>query len=233
MEVNALLIIIVLIIIGCVLLGCKKGFVHTVFTMLSLVIIIFLTGLLSPYVGEYITNHTQVPDRIRSKVEQKISFKVSQEVSRDRYIDKIEIPDQLKDVIKDKSEKAGDAVSATTTDGSRKMIGSIYDRITEFIVNAIAYLFTLAVVVVVVIVAGLLLDIVAKLPGIKQANTILGGIFGLAQGYLIVSLLYIAAMAFAATGFGSAVIGMVNNNQILTWFYEHNFVVEIVFGMLK
>ena len=221
MEVNALLIIIALILIGCVILGCKKGFVHTVFTMFSLLIIIFLTGLLSPYVGDYITNHTQVPQRIRSKVEQKVSLKEKvntyEEVMLNQYIDKIEVPEQLKDVIKDKSKKAGDAVSATTAEASKKMIGNIYDRITEFIVNAIAYLFTLAVVVVIVIVAGLLLDIVAKLPGIKQANTVLGGIVGLAQGYLIVSLLYIAAMAFAATGFGATVIGMVNDNTILTW----------------
>ena len=237
MEINVFLIIVLIILIGCVLLGCKKGFVHTVFTMFSILIITILTGLLSPYVGDYVTNHTDIPKNIRNSVEQKIGLKnkvnLNESGKIDEYIDKIDLPEQLRDVIKEKSKKAGDAVSATTVEATNRMIDNIYDRITELIISAIAYLFTFAVMGVVVLVTWLLLDIVSKLPGIKQANTILGGIMGFVQGYLIVSLLYIAAMAFAVTKLGASVIEMVDNNSILTWFYEHNIIVNIVFGMLK
>ena len=237
MEINAFLIIVAVILIGCVLLGCKKGFVHTVFTMFSLLIVSLLTGLLSPYVGDYVTNHTDIPKSIRNSVEQQIKLKdrvnINESARINEYIDKIDLPEQLRDVIKEKSKKAGDAVAATTAEAANQMIGNIYDRITELIISAIAYVFTFAVVLVIVIVAGLLLDIVAKLPGIKQANTVLGGIIGFVQGYLIVSLLYIIAMAFAATKLGTSVIEMVDNSSVLTWFYEHNIVVNIVFGMLR
>ena len=101
------------------------------------------------------------------------------------------------------------------------------------IVSAIAYLFTFAVVGVIVLIAGILLDIVSKLPGIKQANAILGVIVGFVQGYLAVSVVYIAAVAFAATELGASVISQVAESEILTWFYNHNIVVDIVFGMLK
>jgi uncharacterized membrane protein required for colicin V production len=237
MVINAFLIIVALILIGCTVLGGIKGFVHTIFTMFSLFIIIMLTGILSPYVADYINGHTDVPKSIHSKVEEKINLKekISSDSSANRndLIDKMDMPEQLKEVIKEKSQAAGDAFSATTEAASEKLVTGIYDRITDLIVSAIAYLFTFAVVGVIVLIAGILLDIVSKLPGIKQANTILGVIVGFVQGYLAVSVVYIAAVAFAATELGASVISQVAESEILTWFYNHNIVVDIVFGMLK
>ena len=237
MVINAFLIIVALILIGCTVLGGIKGFVHTIFTMFSLFIIIMLTGVLSPYVADYINGHTDVPKSIHSKVEEKINLKekISSDSSANRndLIDKIDMPEQLKEVIKEKSQAAGDAFSATTEAASEKLVTGIYDRITDLIVSAIAYLFTFAVVGVIVLIAGILLDIVSKLPGIKQANAILGVIVGFVQGYLAVSVVYIAAVAFAATELGASVISQVAESEILTWFYSHNIVVDIVFGMLK
>jgi uncharacterized membrane protein required for colicin V production len=237
MVINAFLIIVALILIGCTVLGGIKGFVHTIFTMFSLFIIIMLTGVLSPYVADYINGHTDVPKSIHSKVEEKINLKekISSDSSANRndLIDKMDMPEQLKEVIKEKSQAAGDAFSATTEVASEKLVTGIYDRITDLIVSAIAYLFTSAVVGVIVLIAGILLDIVSKLPGIKQANAILGVIVGFVQGYLAVSVVYIAAVAFAATELGASVISQVAESEILTWFYNHNIVVDIVFGMLK
>ncbi len=237
MVINAFLIIVALILIGCTVLGGIKGFVHTIFTMFSLFIIIMLTGVLSPYVADYINGHTDVPKSIHSKVEEKINLKekISSDSSANRndLIDKMDMPELLKEVIKEKSQAAGDAFSATTEAASEKLVTGIYDRITDLIVSAIAYLFTFAVVGVIVLIAGILLDIVSKLPGIKQANAILGVIVGFVQGYLAVSVVYIAAVAFAATELGASVISQVAESEILTWFYNHNIVVDIVFGMLK
>jgi len=237
MVINAFLIIVAVLLIGFTILGGVKGFVHTVFTMFALFIIIMLTGVLSPYLAGYIENHTEIPGRIHLKVEEKLDLKgkirLDTSTNRNDLIDMIEVPDQLKTIIKDKSQQAGDAFSATTEEASAKLVTAIYDRITELIISAIAYLFTFAVVGVIVLIAGLLLDIISKLPGIKQANAVLGAIVGFVQGYLAVSVLYIAAMAFAATEIGASVISMVDESEILTWFYEHNIVVDIVFGMLK
>jgi len=236
MSINALLIIVAAILILCVVLGIRKGFVHTVFSMFSLLIIVIVTGLLSTYVAAYINDHTDIPSKIRNKVATEIKLENQVDLNTsgklEEYIDTISMPEQLKDLLVSKSKEAGDVTNTTSKEAASSMVGNIYDRISELIVNAIAYLFTFAVVAVVVLVAGLLLDIVAKLPGIRQANEVLGAIIGLVQGYLIVSVLYVFAIAFAATGFGEWVIKMVNENQILTWFYAHNPIVELLFGLL-
>lgn len=237
MGINAFLIVVALVLIGCTILGGVKGFVHTIFTMFSLFVVIVITGLLSPYVSDYITNHTELSTTIYRKVEEKIDLKSKiksgTKAVREDLVDMIEVPDQLKGIIKEKGQQAGDAFSATTDEASNKLVEGIYHRITEIIISAIAYLFTFAVVGVIVLIAGLLLDIMAKLPGIKQANAVLGAIIGFGLGYLIVSVLYIAATAFAATELGASVIRMVEENSILSWFYNNNPVINLVFGMLK
>ena len=232
---NLFLIIVAVILVGCTLLGAKKGFVHTVFTMFSLFLIILITGVLSPYVADYINEHTEIPEKIYNSLEQKIDLKnkITDEIKIRDYVGKIDMPDQLKELIVERCNKAGDAESATSADARKQMIDNIYTRMTELIISAIAYVFTFMVVTVIVLIAGLLLDIAAKLPGIKQANTLLGMIMGFAQGFLIVSVLYIAAIAFPTTSMGAAVIEMVNESEPLTWFYNYNPVVNMVFGMLK
>lgn len=232
---NIFLIIVAAILLGCTALGIKKGFVHTVFTMFSLFIIIIITGMLSPYVADYINEHTQIPGKIHNKLEQKIDLKskITVETTISDYVGKMDLPDQLKELIVDKCTKAGDAASATSAEAQKQMIDNIYTRMTELIVSAIGYIFTFMVVTVIVLVAGLLLDIAAKLPGIKQANTVLGLIMGFIQGYLIVSVLYVAAVAFSTTSLGASVIDMVNESAPLTWFYENNPVVDMVLSMFK
>ena len=232
---NIFLVIVAAILIGCTILGAKKGFVHTIFTMFSLFIIIIITGVLSPYVADYINDHTQIPAKIHNKLEQKIDLqsKITTEISISDYVGKIDLPDQLKELIIEKCNKAGDAASATSAEAQKQMVENIYTRMTELIVSAIAYIFTFMVVTVIVLIAGLLLDIAAKLPGIKQANTSLGIIMGFVQGYLIVSIVYVAAVAFSTTSLGASVIDMVNKSEPLTWFYYNNPVVDLVLGMFK
>ena len=104
----------------------------------------------------------------------------------------------------------------------------VYDGLAEMIVGAISYMITFAVASLVVLVLGLLLDIAAKLPGIRQMNKLLGGLMGFAQGYLVISLIYVVAVAFASTEFGSGILEMISRNSLLTWIYGNNFVVDIL-----
>ena len=238
MVINAFLIIVALILIGCTVLGGIKGFVHTIFTMFSLFIIILLTGVLSPYVADYVKGHTDIPKSINSKVEEKLQFKekvrnTEKVVSAKDLLKDVNMPDQIKTLIQDEYQKLSGKFSATAESEAEIYIDGLYDEITGLIISAIAYLFTFAVVGVIVLIAGILLDIVAKLPVIRTANAILGVIVGFVQGYLAVTVLYIAAMAFAATELGASVISQVAESEILTWFYEHNPIVDILFGMLK
>ena len=80
MVINAFLIIVALILIGCTVLGGIKGFVHTIFTMFSLFIIIMLTGVLSPYefIGAVINR--RLPNPFMPDAPQRIAMDTSQKL---------------------------------------------------------------------------------------------------------------------------------------------------------
>ena len=129
MVINAFLIIVALILIGCTVLGGIKGFVHTIFTMFSLFIIIMLTGVLSPYVADYINGHTDVPKSIHSKVEEKLKFQEkikfdSGAVSAKGLLEELEIPNQLIEIIMDKNNGGSGFLSAATAEATKEKLVS-------------------------------------------------------------------------------------------------------------
>lgn len=229
---NTFLLIVILILAGCTLIGYIKGFVKTVFSMCAMLVVIALTLVFSPYVKTYIEKNTKLPERVNEKVAQKyateeeINFDVGLEL--DEYIDKIPIPEQMKEILVTKSRKAGDSLSAGTEAAIEKMKESVRERITDTIISAIAYLFTLAVVSVVVMVAGLLLNIVSKLPVIRKLNKFLGTVAGFVEGYVVISVYYMAVTALGVTEFGSSMLQMLSESPFLTWLYANNPIINII-----
>lgn len=221
--------------LACIIFGYMRGFIRTIYSMCALAVIIVLTAVLSPYVKVYIEKNTGIPASITSGLEQKIDLKSKIDEKTDTkyadYVDKIEIPDQLKDVIKEKGRKAGKNVDSYVDQVSDELVSSIYTNLTDMIIGAIAYLFTMAVISVIILVIGMLLNIVEKLPVIKQLNKVLGIAAGFVQGYLYISVLYLAALAFAATALGNSLMEMVNSNAFLAWLYEYNPVVKFVMSL--
>lgn len=232
---NLYLILVLIIMLACIVFGYIRGFIRTVYSMCALAIIIILTAVLSPYVKVYIEKNTGIPATIESGLEQKIDLKGKIDEKTDTkytdYVDKIDLPEQLRDVIKEKGRKAGEEVDSYVDRVSDELVSSVYSNLTEMIVSAIAYLFTMAVISVVVLVIGLLLNIVEKLPVIKQLNKVLGIAAGFVQGYLYISVFYLAALAFGATGIGSSLLEMVNRNAVLSWLYDYNPVVKFVMSL--
>lgn len=229
---NTFLLIVILILAGCTLIGYIKGFVKTVFSMCAMLVVIALTLVFSPYVKTYIEKNTKLPDRVNEKVSQKFATEEKMDfdagLELDEYIEKIPIPEQMKDILVTKSRKAGDALSAGTEAAIEKMKESVWNRITDTIISAIAYLFTLAVVSVVVMVAGLLLNIVSRLPVIRKLNKFLGTIAGFFEGYVVVSVYYMAVTALGVTEFGSSMLQMLSESRFLTWLYANNPIIDII-----
>lgn len=232
MQVNIFLIVVLAIIAVCTIIGYARGFIKTVFSMAAMLIMLILTVILSPYVKTYIRENTKLPEKVYSGVEEKFNlsekFEVDATGKMTDYVDTLGLPDKLNEVILEKAKESGEAVDEGLSLARDEAVSSIYKQITDIVLSAIAYVFTFAVVGVIMVVAGLLLNIMEKLPVIKQMNKLLGLLIGFLQGYLVISLLYVIATALGATGFGSGILEMVGESSVLSFIYDHNFIVNFV-----
>lgn len=241
------LIVAAVILVGLTILGAVRGFVHTIFVTFGLVIIIVLTMIFNPYIKSFIKENTDMEQRVKRKVAEKLDLEnkfadnLVNEWDVGKFLEKIELPEKIKSSIREstsassiyiKDIKTSDE-SETRKERSRKSIDLIYDSLTDLIIGAMAYLVTFAIGSLIVLVLYLLLGLASKLPVLRTMNGLLGGIFGFLQGYLVLSLIYVIAVAFGSTEFGMSILEQIKGNEILTWFYGHNIVVDLLMSMFK
>ena len=72
------------------------------------------------------------------------------------------------------------------------------------------------------------LDLVAKLPLIGQANTLLGIAAGALKGLVWVWVVFTVIAVLTYTGANTELMTMVNESQILTWLYANNPIMMVV-----
>lgn len=63
---NWLLVIILIVVALSAVIGYYRGFVRTVLSMVFLILVMILSGWISPYIGNALEEHTQITETIRS-----------------------------------------------------------------------------------------------------------------------------------------------------------------------
>ena len=77
-----------------------------------------------------------------------------------------------------------------------------------------------------------LLDVVSKLPVLHGINQLAGGLLGLAEGVLLVWISFLLVAVLCNGELGAKFFGLINENQMLLFLYQHNLIMEIVFGLI-
>ena len=62
----------------------------------------------------------------------------------------------------------------------------------------------------------------SKLPVIRTVDRFFGTLIGLLLGLLLIWLFFMIVAVFAATPFGTTVLGMIRENPFLLWLYQNN-----------
>ena len=227
---NWLLIVILALVAGNVIWGYKKGFMKVALSLVSWLVVLVACYIATPIVAEGIVKHTPLAAIIQETVSDKLNSAIDEvmdDVAGALDSEKLaeveaQLPAQLKESILGEHESLADLVTST---------GDIEVDTTD-LANGAAYLVSVLIVIIVtriaLIVVEKVFDLVAKLPLIGQANTLLGIAAGALKGlvWCWVVLTIIAVLAY--TGANTELIALVNGSQILTWLYENNPILMVV-----
>ncbi len=216
---NWLLIAVLGILALFAILGLSRGLIKTIFMTCSMIVAILAAVFISPFLHGYLQENAKVTDFLTEKVYIAMDLSnLSLELPDSaEYVDAISIPDNFKVVLAEKIEDS-DFFNAATE--------QISDRVCEFIVNIILYTFSYIAVFVITLfllaILGKALNIISKLPVIKQANKLAGLLLGLIQGLLIVWTFFILLTMLSSTGVGNAGLTMIAQNDFLSFLYNNN-----------
>ena len=236
------LLIFALAIIGVfAFIGWRVGFVKSVFSLVSTIAVIIITILVSPIVTNMLKSNEKISGSIQNKLEQVIDLSgvaenLSPEEEKDplAFIDGLQLPSSIKNTIKDSltatMEEKKEAAADFVGDKLNSLEKYICELLTNIILNALGFFITFILAAVGVAVLCFVLDLLSKLPVLRQINTIAGVGVGALEGLIILWIVFIIITMLGSTGFGQSCLTLIGESKILSFLYDSNILSKFLLG---
>lgn len=213
--------------------GAKKGFVKVLFSLLSTVAALLFAILFSPIMSKYLKSNEEFSGFFEERIG--AFFDTAEEgnesidgnepnkvIDVGEILSNLPIPETMKDSMEKDMEKE---LTLPTRADVKEYVSK---RLSDTIINAIAFVATLAVAIVVLFVVCRVLNLLAKLPLLRQVNAACGLLSGFAEGILIVWILFVVLTMFAGEAFGQSALAMIAENPFLDYLYKSNLIARFV-----
>ena len=237
---NAVLdIIIVGLLIFCVFLGYKNGFVKTVMSFLSFIIAFVMAKTFSPSLSDFIYSGWVKPNFVAG-VTEKIEKFLSPSVNLDALVRNPNPPDNFTQMLNgygvglpDVNKWLGEAASKGAANLNEYVAANLVEPVAKGISDFLAFAAILIVSLLLLKIVTSLINRAVKLPGLNFINRtggiLLGFVYGIVLSYIFVFLAYYALPYLAANAPIGSVPSVINDTVFFKWFYEHS-LIDLIFG---
>lgn len=208
--------------------GFKKGFIKMVFSIASTIVVLLVAMLFSPVVAGMMKSNEAIVGFFDEKISAVVNFtseeaKEEAEGKQESLIESLPLPKTFKETL----------LENNTVDNYIAMQAENFEeyvcrQITNVIINAIAFVVTLVLAIIALVVLCFALNLLAKLPLLKQVNATAGLAAGVLEGLLIVWILFVILTMFAGSEFGSKALAMISENPLLDFLYKNNVVSKFI-----
>jgi len=237
--------IIVLAIIGIYAFrGYKKGFIVTVFTLISMFVAIIVTQTVSPIISRSLINNETVMTAVTNQIdslsglwqqsdvdedEQNADKNKSKLTEKDKQeISSLNLPDAFKDRLSD---------NEMWEEYKQQGIANVKGYVTRYLaitfINSLTYMIVFAVIIVILKIIIHTLDLISKLPVLKSINKYGGLIVGVGQGVIIIWVLCIVVTVLGSTPIGITLFESINNSPVLSFIYNNNILLNTLLSVGK
>lgn len=232
---NIILIGIIVFLAVMTFVGYQRGLVKTIFSFLSMLIILVVVTVLTP-TAQIMLKETMAYSVIRDNVQVYIEENIGKDFGKGsaaglgaseqkKVIESLPLPQNIKEELIHSNTEEGYQLLEVTN-----FTDYLVEYVTYMVINAIAFVLLFVVVAIAINVAVYLLDIITKLPVLNFFNRGGGAFIGFAQAMVIVWIACIILTAFGATGWGQNVLAEINNHVVLSLIYNYNLLEIIIRG---
>lgn len=208
--------LVVLVMVSCIFVGYKKGLMKVAINFIAIFLSIILALILYKPVANFIVNNTELDEKINSGVYEKIK-------DEDFY--------NLSDEAKDKNGllQISDKYINEAIQSSKDNVAQyVSDRITETIINGIAFVIVVIALRVVLILLYLLSDVIGSLPIIKQFNKSGGILYGVIEGLFFVNLVFAILYVLNPVCLNGKIDEAVQKSNLGKLAYNDNIIINMI-----
>ncbi len=236
MTVSILLLIVLGLLALCTWNGYRKGFLKIVLSMVAMVATVIIGIWINPYVSQFLKERTTMYETLQKHSERILDEMIGEELkngitSRTEQMNMIEnlnLPESIKKILIENNNNG--AYQLLSVDNFE---GYISNYLAGVMLNSIAFVGSFLIVGFLIKIVFVMADIVGRIPGIKGLNKMIGGVIGFLQGILILWILCLIVTAFIGTSWGKDIMGEIQKSQILSFIYDHNYLLKGMSDILK
>ena len=229
--------ILVVIILGVLLLslfsGYKNGFLKTVFSLVSWIVVLVICNVATPMVTDMLIESTDIETVIQAALDTKIDELLTNAMNETGFS---ELPDVLPEGL---DFKIPEELQAALPEELRNIMlngknsineGAFVDtaKIAESAVGVISLLLVMVFARVAIMIVYVVLGIASKLPLIGPLDKLLGLACGAGKGVIWSWVILTVVSVLALTGTNTEWAGYIADSQILTWLQDNNVILNVL-----
>ena len=226
-----LLIVVVFFLAGCMVWGFSKGALHVIYTLVAWAAVLIFVMFATPYVESWLTEHTQLDERIEDSCEKKLHEIIGEKIDKtkkEQNLDELglDLPSGVQKKLEESREKV---------DGTLEKSGfyhSLAGRTSKLAMHAAAFIVVLLAALIVFHLLAKVLDLVNHIPVIGGVNHLLGAAAGFGKGILIIWIIFALVALLGTTPAGAAIASSIMRSPLLAWLYENNLLLTVLLKLL-
>lgn len=208
--------------------GLKKGFIKMVFSLVSTVVALLIALLFSPVVAGVMKSNDAIVGFFDDKIGLIVDFTPEEaaeetESGQESLIASLPLPEIVKESLAENN-----TVDTYVAMQAQNFEEYVRRQISNVIINALAFVITLVLAVIGLVILCNALNLIAKLPLLRQINAMAGLAAGAAEGLLVVWVLFAVLTMFAGTEFGRDAMSLIAENPLLDYLYKNNLVSKFI-----
>lgn len=193
-------VIILLIIAITTFIGYKKGLIKIAFKLVSFILAIVISIVLYKPISNFVINYTPIDNILEETIESRLS---SSSIT---------------------NEETNNIIANYYSNVKNASISIVSQNIAKTIVNIACMLLVFILSNIVLLLFRFSGDLIAKLPLIKQCNSVGGFIYGLLEGFILIYV-FLAIVAILAPIFDiNKFINIINSSIITNIMYNNNII---------
>ena len=220
---------IVFIIVISTYLGYRKGFTYTIFSLLSLVVSLFLVNIIYPTFSAFLMG-TAIFYGLRDSIIQLVGVSYALEditaSLQSEIINDLPLPGFIISII-----EQNNTVEIHNVLDVRTIETYIGGFLASIIIDIISLVVVFLVVSITVWMVFKNLSLVAKLPIIKHFDKFLGAAFGVFRSVIFIWIALVAYTPFLISPNSNSAY-ILSNSHIAMFFYERNLILAVIIGFL-
>lgn len=210
--------------------GFKRGFFKEFVSMFLIIVTFLIMGFINPHINEFIKESTPVYEKVEKQFEQYIE-------KNDKYLlgateeedllEKLGLPVFLRKNVEENNTSQG--YMKLGVDNLKEYLIAY---LSDIVVSAFSFIVSFVLIQLFIKVAVVIIDMVLKLPILKQTNKIAGALLGGAKGVLFIWIVMVVLTALCNTEIGQKGIMLIREDVLLSILYEKNILLKIFMKIL-